>query len=126
MAKRKAVRGQASESIREVLEAGAASTAEIKTALAAKGVSASDALINNVRSRWKKAKGLPMGRCGRRGARKKRAVSAQRTDSPTPAARSAASSNGDTLGAAIVFIRAVGGIEKARNVLAQLAEIKSL
>lgn len=123
MAKRKAAFGAASETIREALESGTTATKDIKAALSAKGVTASDALIHNVRGRWKKANGMPMARRGKPG-RKKVVVLASALDSPKPSRVSSAKV--DSLGAAIVFCRAAGGIEKARAILAQLDEFKNM
>ena len=114
----------ASESVREVLESGTTATKDIKAALSSKGVSASDALINNVRSRWKKSKGMPMGRRGKPG--RKQAPVMESTSSHSHGLMPTTTDNGDVLDAAITFCRTAGGLEKARRVLAQLDAIKNL
>src|SRR5688572_22639945 len=122
MAKTKPARGAASEAIRGILDSGTEKTSEIKAALSKAGLSASDPLINNVRSRWRKAKGMPKARRGRKPGRKPGRKAASTSNGMAPAT----SSNGDVLDAAIIFCRSAGGLEKARRVLAQLDAIKNM
>ena len=122
MAKKRAANGiNMSEEIRKVLDSGVERGAEIKDAIKKlHNIDISDALIGNVKSRWKKQKGgsEPVKR-GRKPKGTSKVVM-------TTSGSSNGASSGNGLQAAVQFIRSVGGIEQAKQLITTIEDIKRL
>ena len=122
MAKKRAANGiNMSEEIRKVLDSGVERGPEIKDAIKKMhNIDITDALIGNVKSRWKKQKG------GSEPVKRGRKPKGTSKGMMTTSGGSNGASSGNGLQAAVQFIRSVGGIEQAKQLITTIEDIKRL